>query len=100
MLSFTSDGKSVVWKRGGELPFAINVESMLPSKPQTVDLLDRSLDQTSNGEENGGDESRLLEPPYQSLHTLLHLVLAPAPFARTAVVLLQMSPAKAGKKFC
>lgn len=61
MLSFTSDGKSVVWKRSGELPFAISVESMLPSKPPTVDLLDRPLDQTLNEEENGDDECRLLE---------------------------------------
>lgn len=84
MLSFTSDGKSVVWKRSGDLPFAINVESMLPSKPPTLDLLDQPLesstsstvvprattarmsvipDKTSNEKENGGDESGLLEFP-------------------------------------
>lgn len=89
MVSFTSDGKSVVWKRSGDLPFAINVESMLSPKPSSVELLDRPLKssisstfvpgaaktkinanpaQTSNEEENGDDESRLLElrPPVSS----------------------------------
>lgn len=89
MVSFTSDGKSVVWKRSGDLPFAINVESMLPPKPSTVGLLDRppkcstsstfiprtattrinvNTAQTSDEEESGSDESGLLElrPPSSS----------------------------------
>lgn len=82
MLSFTSDGKSVVWKRSADLPIATSVESLLPSKPQSLGLLDRppessassamtsqaatdrgylTLSETSNENENGSNESRLLE---------------------------------------
>ncbi|KAL6890861.1 hypothetical protein GGI43DRAFT_387319 [Trichoderma evansii] len=89
MLSFTSDGKSVVWKRGGDLPFAISVESLLPSKSQSVRLLDQSPEssapstmipriatasinlarsETPSEKRNGDNESRLLElnPPVSS----------------------------------
>jgi hypothetical protein len=88
MLSFTSDGKSVVGKRSGNLPFAISVKSMLPLRRQSVDLLNRPPEVSALSgkiprggmargnantsktpkEKKNGDESRMLElsPPVSS----------------------------------
>ncbi|EHK48703.1 hypothetical protein TRIATDRAFT_93713 [Trichoderma atroviride IMI 206040] len=85
MLSFTSDGKSVVWKRSGNLPFAISVESKLLPKPhqpgnlfglssksstsslvisrKATNRVNLTPRRTPNEKKNGGHKSRLLQPP-------------------------------------